>query len=270
MQAFVKDTVGFEALRNEMNLGSIQDSLHGKVLVVDDKAEEIERVKAILGENIFVASDLASALEILQDNSDSIEYVLTDLFYPIGDLKEDTEGEFYQRFVDAYETIINECLGYLGSYTREMIEYVEDIPSGEVEFPSGILLSLFSVLEYGKISRIVSSDGHGNYKAEPIVTMLDRTGLNISEFRVKPNYSLVNMNSEKDWESCVRDLFLYDRGVHYLESRDEFVLDRDSINEHMNYYCGFEFVQNYNSWEGSIEVPCVELFRLAHDVQKYF
>jgi hypothetical protein len=78
------------------------------------------------------------------------------------------------------------------------------------------------------------------------------------------------MNSEKDWESCVRDLFLYDRGVHYLESRDEFVLDRDSINEHMNYDYGFEFVQNYNSWEGSIAVPCVELFRLAHDVQKYF
>ena len=154
-----------------------KERLVQKVLVIDDKSEELENAKTQLGDlgiKYETATNLKEGLQKLKEGE--YDYILTDLFYPTGlDKKKDEQlakviGDLY---MDGYT-----MQDYGTKYVEKFRPYTESLHRGEFkpdEFPSGMIMAELMIRKgirrstIGQASpfvRIVTSEHHHGDKVE--------------------------------------------------------------------------------------------------------
>lgn len=237
--------------------------LKDKVILIEDTEQEIINVQELLGEDIKVSTNLASALEMLEQNK-NYQHVLTDLFYPLGDIKEDLKSDFCKRL--AKGLMDSTKFGLLGDQEKvnKIHSYIDVVSEQKAEeYPSGILLALHSLLEDNRLPRIVTSLNHHNYKVEPINQFLSKYGLAKSSatslFQFVDSY-----DASKDWKRAIKGVLLSEEKRVQVSNGLGNSYDK---NEELFQEKVVECIENLRSNNQFMDS---ELVRLALDLKKYF
>lgn len=239
----------------------VKEVLRNKVLFVEDTNNEAEVVKDILGD-VNHTSDLKSALNNLETNKKEFKYVLTDLMYPLGELKEEHKVEFYERYAKGLNETI-ESINPAYDKIPAIKEYIKQVSQQEAsEVPSGILLSLFALLKNNQFPIIVTSLYHHNIKVEPINMLFQNHKLSPA-IGFYESESAKTEGDSKDWENAIKEMLFMEEGWIDKGVKEQFYT-RDKALVEENYNQKVQNLKNNSLFMNS------ELVKLSLDLKKYY
>jgi hypothetical protein len=240
--------------------------LKDKILFIEDTEQEIKNIEELVGEDIKVSSSLSSALEMLEKNK-SAQHVLTDLFYPIGNIKNELKDDFCKRLAKGLKDATK--FGQIGHQEtiNKIYSYIEDVSEQKAEeYPSGILLALYCLLEDSRLPRIVTSLNHHNFKVEPINQFLQKSRLGFSSNATSLFQFVDSYNSSKNWKAAIK-------GALFSEEK-RVVTPPNELGEQFFYKNEKLFKEEHNKMIQNLrnnqDFMNSELVKLALELKRYF
>ena len=133
------------------------------ILVVEDNKRNIEMAKKVFGEKTKVVETLEDGFN--ESENGSYQVLVTDLFYPTGDMV--AREEFNEKLGDA----IIDCYIQIGdrgpSSSLETRRFSKSVKEGIAdEVPSGALLGIYAMLKKGVIPFWISSHEHHSDRSD--------------------------------------------------------------------------------------------------------
>lgn len=132
-----------------------------KILIAEDNKTEIEVAKMVFGKTRIVET-LEDGLKEIENNPDNYQVLVTDLYYPTGDLifKEEFDERLGSAILDSYKFAPF-------NYPEETRLFAQSVKDGRAdEIPSGALLSIYALLKKGIRPVWISSHEHHGSKSD--------------------------------------------------------------------------------------------------------
>jgi len=149
-----------------------------RILIVEDNAQEIERVKDLVGSDervteVSYASTLVEAVQLV----DSVDVIITDVFYPLG---KDAPFGFFEDLGNglywAEVTFLPMDISKHSAGQEIQMYLLGELARGRAdEVPAGIVLGFLAV-KTGKLPVFISSYEHHSARVDPL-TWISRNGV---------------------------------------------------------------------------------------------
>ena len=161
-----------------------------KILIVEDTISEQQEARKVFGDDVTIVSTLKDAVEAI--DSGKYEAVLTDVYYPLGNIKKARSFQFLMGYVmESMEDLYNPHHNY--RQRKDLVAFVESVKNGETEeVPSGMVLGIYALLKGVKPMWITNQEHH-SFKTDALYWYKGQCGIEMLEETI---------NGHKKWQEA--------------------------------------------------------------------